>query len=176
MKARGVFKKQNFRFLLFIVILIFLYSLETTAFQYIKIFRAKPELTLAAVLSIAMYERPVPAMLIGFFGGILLDLSRLQGEGFSMIMLALFGFFSSILFEFLLRKTLVNVLLVFALADVLHSFLSNVVYILIWEKTFHFSGYFVSLLSEIIYGCMMAIPIYFIIKIIENFFSEAPEA
>lgn len=173
MTKNRIFRRENARFFLYAFLLLLLYVLETTVFQQLRIFSAKPELVLGALCCIAMRETPLVAGGFGLFSGILIDASRFHPPGVSMMLLVLLSMTVSVLFESLFRKTFLNVLLLFSAVDLLHSLSSSFFYILIWEKTFPAGNYAAFLAFEVLYGCFLLAPGYFFVKVVDSFFKEA---
>lgn len=165
-------KKENIKNVLFLILLILFFSLETTFFQNLPILGATPQLTLAAFCLIALNRRPIPAALFGAFCGMLLDYSRFHRPGFSLLFLFVLGIFLSLCYDYFLRRTLLNAILMFSLANLLHTSFSSIVYVLIWDRGFPAAAFGRLLLGETFYGAALTVPLYFVFKSIEDYFAE----
>jgi rod shape-determining protein MreC len=90
-------KKENIKHVLFLILLILFFSLETTFFQNLPILGATPQLTLAEFCLIALNRRLIPAALFGAFCGDAPRLFEVPRPGFSLLFCSFWDFFKPLL-------------------------------------------------------------------------------
>ena len=81
-----------FRYLAYTLELILTFILSTTPGLMPEIFGAKPALVVCVALTVAVFEREIPAMIIGLLAGILTDLGFTDSIGIFTISLTIICF------------------------------------------------------------------------------------
>lgn len=127
---------------------------------------AKALFLIPLVICISANESEIISGEIGLISGFLLDISSDKLLGSNAIFLVLTGVFTSLLFLHLMRKNIVNVILITIVAAFLHGAVDFFFYFAIWG----FEGYKLVFtertIPSIIYTIISSPFIYLIIKII----------
>ena len=162
-----------FRYLAYALELIGAFVLSTTPGLMPELFGGKPALTLCVALTVAVYEREIPAMIVGMAGGILADLGYSNSIGLFTISLTVVCFVVGYAANNLIVAKFLNFLLYAAVATGLLFMLYYWVRIVLpgtedgWT---YFTGHILSRMAQTF---LYAIPLYFINKFI--YFSLNPE-
>ena len=88
-------RKKGIRWLLYAAELLLLFFIQDTPGLLPPLMGGKPFLVLAAALTMAMLEDPVPAMALGAFGGLLLDFGGGAPMGYHAVVFAVLCFLLS---------------------------------------------------------------------------------
>ena len=88
--------------------LLVLFMLQETPGLLPTIFGSRPLLVLPAVLTIALFEKELPAMIFGIVGGLLLDFGLSGVMGFHALILAVLCFLVSLLAQVYLQVNIVT--------------------------------------------------------------------
>lgn len=151
-----------FRYLAYTMEIIVVYALGNTPNLLPEIFGAKPTLLLCVALTAAVYEREIPAMIIGIVCGTLIDLGYANSIGFFTIALTVVCFIVGYSANNLIMVTFRNFLL-YALAAVGGLFLLYFLIRFVWSGVEDRWLYFVRhLLSRIVQTFLCSILFYFI--------------
>ena len=94
------------RYIAYSLELYLLFVVQQTPGLFPEIYGARPVLLFPAVLSMAMLEREIPAMVFGVAAGLLVDFGFGGALGFHAIVLAVFCFWISILCHTILQVNL----------------------------------------------------------------------
>ena len=148
-----------FRYLAYAMEIILLYVLGTTPNLLPEIFGAKPTLLLCVALTAAIFEREIPAMVIGMICGILTDLGYSNGIGLFTISLTVICFIVGYAANNLVVAKFTTFLL-YAFIAVGGIFMLYFLVHIVW-------AYFTKhLLSRMIQTYILSIPIYFLNRFI----------
>lgn len=96
------------RYLAYVLELLVLFMLQETPGLMPAIFGVRPVLILPAVITMAMFEKELPAMAFGIVGGLFCDFGLSGLLGFHAIVLGVLCFFLSILSRVYLQINLLN--------------------------------------------------------------------
>lgn len=105
-----------FRYLAYVLELVLLFVLTTTPRLMPELFGAKPALTVCVALTVAVYEREIPAMIFGMLAGILTDLGYTNNIGLFTISLTVICFIVGYAANNLIVAKFLNFLLYAAVA------------------------------------------------------------
>lgn len=162
-----------FRYLAYVIELILCFVLTTAPGLLPEIYGAKPVLPVCVALTAAVYEREIPAMVIGLAAGIFADLSFSGSIGLFTITLTIICFIVGYAANNLIVATFLNYLL-YAAAAVGIIFM---LYFLVWfviPGIKDMWGYFTAhILSRMIQTFIFSVPFYFLNKFIYS--SLSPE-
>lgn len=155
-----------FRYLAYTVEIILMFALSTTPGLLPDIFGAKPVLLVCVALTVAVYEREIPAMIFGMVGGILIDLSYSNSIGVFTIALTVICFVVGYAANNLVVAKFMNFLL--------YAFISvGLIFMLYFLVRFVIAGeedswlYFREhILSRMVQTFIWSIPFYFVNKFI----------
>ncbi len=124
----------------------------------------KPLLLLPLALCIASHTGEMQAMAVGTVSGLLLDIVMGKLVGYNAIWMVVSCVAVSLLYNYLLRQKLLNILALSALCTFVQGYLDYVFYYAIWEYEDVHLIYADVILPSCIYTVISTIPIYFIVK------------
>ena len=162
-----------FRYLAYVLELILMFVLTTTPGLMPELFGAKPALTVCVALTAAVYEREIPAMIIGMLAGILTDLGYSDSIGVFTIALTVVCFIVGYAANNLIVAKFLNYLLYAAVTVGLLFMLYFLVRFIIpgvEDMWLYFRDH---LISRMVQTFLYSIPLYFINKFV--YFSLNPE-
>lgn len=163
-----------FRYLAYALELILTFILSTTPGLLPEFFGAKPALLICVALTVAVFEREIPAMIVGMAAGILTDLGFSDSIGIFAISLTVICFIVGYAANNLIVAKFFNYLLYAAITVGLLFMLYFLVRFVI-PGTEHMWDYFVAhLVSRMVQTFIYSIPFYFINHFIYSTLS--PEA
>ena len=155
-----------FRYLAYTIELILMFVLSTTPGLMPEIFGAKPVLLICVALTVAVYEREIPAMIFGMAAGILTDLGYSDSIGLFAVSLTIICFIVGYAANNLIVAKFLNFLLYSAVAV-------GILFMLYFLVRFVIPGvgdmwqYFTQhLISRMVQTFLFSIPLYFINKFI----------
>ena len=155
-----------FRYLAYAMEIVLVYVLGATPGLLPEIFGAKPTLLLCVALTAAIFEREIPAMVIGLICGVLIDLGYTNSIGIFTIALTVVCFVVGYAANNLVMATFPNFLL-YALIAVGGLFMLYFLVRFVWAGVGDSWGYFTDhLLSRMIQTFIWSIPIYFLNRFI----------
>lgn len=162
-----------FRYLSYAIEIILMFVLCTTPRLMPELFGAKPVLLVCVALTAAVYEREIPAMIIGMASGLLADLSFTNNIGLFTITLTVICFVVGYAANNLIVATFLNFLLYAAVAVGLIFMLYFLVRFVIpgvGDMWLYFREH---LISRMVQTFLFSIPFYFLNKFIYH--SLGPE-
>lgn len=162
-----------FRYLSYAIEIILMFVLCTTPRLMPELFGAKPVLLVCVALTAAVYEREIPAMIIGMASGLLADLSFTNNIGLFTITLTVICFVVGYAANNLIVATFLNFLLYAAVAVGLIFMLYFLVRFVIpgvGDMWLYFREH---LISRMVQTFLFSIPFYFLNKFI--YYSLGPE-
>lgn len=155
-----------FRYLAYALEIIVLFVLGATPDLLPELFGATPVLLLCVALTAAIFEREIPAMVIGLICGVLIDLGYSNGIGLFTIGLTIICFVVGFAANNLVMATFPNFLL-YALVAVGGLFMLYFLVLFVWAGVDGYWTYFQHhLLSRMIQTYIFSIPIYFLNRFI----------
>ena len=157
-----------FRYLAYVIEIIVAFALSTTPHLLPEIFGAKPVLPVCVALTAAIFEREIPAMLIGMTAGILADISYTNSIGLFTITLTVVCFIVGHAANNLIMANFLNFLLYAAVTI-------GALFMLYYLVRFIIPGlddgwlYFTRhLISRMVLTWICTIPFYFLNKLIQK--------
>ena len=157
-----------FRYLAYVIEMILAFALDTTPRLLPQIFGAKPVLLICVALTAAIFEREIPAMIIGLAAGILTDVGFSNNIGIFAISLTIICFLVGFAANNLIRATFWNFLL-YALITVGALFMLYYLVRFVIPGTDPDGSYFVRhIISRMVQTFVCAIPFYFVNKLIHT--------
>ena len=151
-----------FRYLAYAMEIVLVYVLGATPGLLPEIFGAKPTLLLCVALTAAIFEREIPAMVIGIVCGVLIDLGFSNSIGLFTIGLTVICFIVGYAANNLIVATFPNFLL-YALVAVGGIFMLYYLFRFVWAGVDGSWDYFMNhLLSRMIQTFILSIPFYFL--------------
>ena len=155
-----------FRYLAYALELVVCFALTTTPRLLPEIFGAKPALLVCVALTIAVYERELPAMIFGMIAGVLSDLSYSNGIGLFAITLTVVCFIVGYAANNLIVATFLNFLLYAAITVGLIFMLYFLVRFVIPGVEDRWAYFQAHLLSRMVQTFVMAVPFYWLNRLI----------
>lgn len=151
-----------FRYLAYVLELILTFVLSTTPGLMPEIFGAKPALVVCVALTVAVFEREIPAMIIGMTAGILTDLGFSDSIGIFAISLTVICFVVGYAANNLIVAKFFNYLL-YAVVAVGIIFMLYFLVIFVIPGTENMWDYFTAhIVSRMVQTFIYSIPFYFI--------------
>lgn len=151
-----------FRYLAYVLELILTFVLTTTPGLMPEIFGAKPALMVCVALTVAVFEREIPAMIIGMVAGILTDLGFSDSIGIFTISLTVICFIVGYAANNLIVAKFFNYLL-YALIAVGIIFMLYFLVIFVIPGIDRMWDYFTAhIASRMVQTYIFSIPFYFI--------------
>ena len=151
-----------FRYLAYVIELILMFVLSTTPGIMPELFGAKPALLVCVALTVAVFEREIPAMIFGMLAGILTDLGYSNSIGVFTISLTVICFVVGYAANNLIVAKFLNYLLYAAVAV-------GILFMLYFSVRFVIPGvedmwqYFTAhIVSRMVQTFLYSIPFYFI--------------
>ncbi len=140
--------------------LIFCFLLQTSLFSFLRISGVVPNCLLILIITVAYTKGQIPAMITGFFAGILLDLCFSQTVGFCailyMIVAFLAGFANKIYYE---RDYFVPGALMFA-GEFVYSFMYYILFFLLRGKLELHTYFIYTILPRMLYTVLISLLLY----------------
>ena len=165
--------KSFFRYLAYIIELILMFVLGTTPGLLPELFGAKPALLVCVALTIAVFEREIPAMIFGMLAGILTDLGYSNSVGLFTISLTVICFIVGYAANNLIVAKFFNYLLYAAVTVGLLFMLYFLVRFVIPGTEEMWSYFTAHILSRMVQTFVFSIPFYIINRFIYD--SLSPE-
>ena len=148
------------RFFVTLLELILCFLLQTSLFSFIRISGVVPNCLLILVITVAYTRGQIPAMITGFFAGILLDLCFSETVGFCailyMIVAFLAGFSHKVYYE---RDYFVPGALIFA-GELVYSFMYYVLFFLLRGKLELHTYFIYTILPRMLYTILVSLAFY----------------
>lgn len=153
-------------------ILIFMYVINTTIVEWIKIFSIKPNLVVALVVCIAVFENYLTGGVFGLFAGYFCDVLSSKVIGPGMIVLMLCAFVIGYLCSTVLQKSLINAMWLTTLTSIIYS---SVIYLGFYAR-FNLNEIYIAVfkiaIPEAAYTTVFALLFYFLAKRIHTVLKE----
>jgi len=140
--------------------LIFCFLLQTSLFSFLRISGVVPNCLLILVITLAYTKGQIPAMVTGFFAGMLLDLCFSETVGFCailyMIVAFLAGFTNKIYYE---RDYFVPGALILA-GELVYSFMYYILFFLLRGKLELHTYFIYTILPRMLYTILVSLALY----------------
>jgi rod shape-determining protein MreD len=160
------------RTLIFTILILLNFTLQSTVFSYIELFSVAPNTALIIVVSYAMLRGDVEGALVGFLAGLLIDVFFGGPLGLFALMYAVTGFLCAKPFrDFIRENYLLPIVLVIAASLALESVSFGVLYALRGNAEYM---YYLRtrIIPLTIYTVLLCVPIYALVykvnKILEK--------
>jgi cell shape-determining protein MreD len=159
-------EKRNFavRWLIYGIMTAAAYVIMTT----VRTPLSTPLLLLPLSLCIAMFEEPFNAAVTGLASGMLLDAAIGSLIGFNGVLLLWCCLFTSLLFMFVMRRHILNIVLLTASVTFIQGFLHYLFYFSIWGYNTGGDIFVGEFLPVIIFTNAFTFIYYFIVKFLVN--------
>ena len=148
------------RLLVTLIELIFCFLLQTSLFSFLRISGVVPNCLLILVVTVAYTKGQIPAMVTGFFAGMLLDLCFSETVGFCailyMIVAFLTGYAHKIYYE---RDYFVPGAMILG-GELLYSFLYYILFFLLRGKLELHTYFIYTILPRMFYTVLAALALY----------------
>ncbi len=151
------------RWILFFVITALCFSISTTGGTG----KPQPLLLIPLVISIGAFENEFVSGITGAVCGFLLDISMGKLIGTNALLLLMVGTVTSLLFLHLLRKNLINILVITSVVAFIQGMYDFFFYYSIWSEDHHTIVFKKMTLPSIAYTVISVPFIYYLIKFIE---------
>lgn len=155
-----------FRYLAYVIELILMFVLCTTPGLMPQLFGAKPALLVCVALTAAVFEREIPAMIIGMIAGILTDIGFSNSIGVFTIALTIMCFIVGYAANNLIVAKFLNYLLYAAVAVGILFMLYFLVRFIIPGVEDMWQYFTAHIISRAVQTFLYSIPFYFINKFI----------
>ena len=162
-----------FRYLAYVIEIIVAFVLATTPHLLPELFGAKPVLTVCVALTAAIFEREIPAMIIGMVSGMMADIAYTDSIGLFTITLTIICFIVGYAANNLIMATFPNFLLYAAIAVGAIFMLYYLIAFVIPGTDDNWTYFTKHLVSRMVQTYICSIPFYFLNKFIYN--SLTPE-
>lgn len=151
-----------FRYFAYTLEIIVLYVLGATPKLLPEIFGAKPTLLVCAAVTIAVFEREIPAMIFGLFCGLLLDVGYAGTVGVFTVTLTAVCFLIGFLANNVIMATFPNFLICSALVTAV-AFMLYFLFSYVWAGVPDAANYFKNhMISRMVQTFVFSIPFYFL--------------
>ncbi len=157
-QRRKYYALQTLQWLLFAV-LIWLAFITSTAGSTLK-----PLLLIPLALCISSHTGEIQAMAVGMVCGLLLDISCGKLLGYNAVLLVICCVAVSLLYNYLLRQKLINILMLSAVCVLAQGYFDFLFYHAIWEHENVIMVYTDIILPSNGLTMLFTIPIYYLIK------------
>lgn len=107
----ALLKRKILKFFVYFITVYVLYILQSTAEDF-KVAGIMPMLVLPACLCLSVFEGPVSAGIFGFFAGLLCDCAAETVFGFNALFFMVLCVSTELVFTFVLRRSVLNVMLI----------------------------------------------------------------
>ena len=148
------------RLIVTLIELIICFLLQTSLFSFLRISGVVPNCLLILVITVAYTNGQIPAMITGFFAGLLLDLCFSETVGFCailyMVVAFLAGFAHKIYYE---RDYFVPGALVLA-GELVYSFMYYVLFFLLRGKLELHTYFIYTILPRMLYTILISLVLY----------------
>ncbi|MBE5950216.1 MAG: rod shape-determining protein MreD [Lachnospiraceae bacterium] len=140
--------------------LFFCFLLQTSLFSLLRISGVVPNCLLILTISVAYTRGQIPAMLTGFFAGLLLDLQFSETIGFCCILYMLIAFLAGYTHRFYDKQDFLIPGALIVSGEFVYSFLYYVIFFLLRGRL-EFTNYFVyTILPRILYTTLLMLVLY----------------
>ncbi len=164
-------KLQKLKWIIYAVILLVLYILQTTPLLF-QILGIKPVLLVPFAVCLSLFESEKAAAAYAIAAGLLWDISSNKLFGFRAILLMCCCISVTLLVMYLMRNKLINGLFFVLCVMLIIELLDYVFFYVIWGYSNHHLILLNYLLPTLIYTVIITIPMYFLVRKIAAKFNE----
>ena len=172
-------RKKNRTEKISLVVKWFFYGLlVVVAYVYmttVKSFFPKPLLLIPIAINISMRESEMTSAITGLICGYVLDMACGKLVGFNAFLLMIFCLFTSLLFQYLMRQNVINIIAITFVATIIQGLLDFFFYYAIWGYDKVGSVFTNEILPSMIFTIIWSGILYVIVKFIYNKTSPATE-
>lgn len=161
--------KLALKWILFFVIIVISFSISTSGSSG----GPRPLLLIPVVIVISAFENELISGITGAICGFLLDIAMGKLIGTNALLLLAVGAFTSLLFLHLLRKNLINIIVITACTAFIQGIYDFFFYYSIWNSEGYQSVFKIISLPSMAYTVLSAPFVYFTVKFIELKTGEA---
>lgn len=155
-------KKKIKRILAHILLLFLLYILQTSVFTHLRLFGVYPLLLPLAVVGIGLFEDGFSGGVWGIVAGLLCDISLADSRVLFTVSLAVTGFITGFLSEFILARGFPTYFILSFLVLALLSFLQMFRYLVFDHISF--KVLYPVAINQTLYSAIFIIPVYYQVK------------
>lgn len=155
-------KKKIKRILAHILLLFLLYILQTSVFTHIRLFGVFPLILPLAVVGIGLFEDGFNGGVWGIVAGLLCDMSLADSSVLFTVSLAVIGFLTGFLSEFILARGFPTYFFLSVLVLAVLSFLQMFQYLIFDHISFKILSRVA--LNQTLYSALFIIPVYYPVK------------
>ena len=155
-----------FRYIAYTIELIIMFALASTPGVLPELFGAKPVLLICVALTVAVYEREIPAMIFGLAAGLLADISYTDNIGIFTISLTVICFVVGYAANNLIVANFLNFLLYAAVAVGALFMLYFLIRFIIGGVSDPWTYFTSHIVSRMVQTFICSIPMYFLNKFI----------
>ncbi|HZJ76667.1 MAG TPA: rod shape-determining protein MreD [Oscillospiraceae bacterium] len=146
------------------LIVLFNFILQSTLFQWIKIYGVVPNTSLILVISFAIYSGKNEGAVIGFFIGILQDIIFGRTIGLSALILMIVGYLVGLMDQKIFKDSLFIPFILTALTTVFYEMTNFLLIFLLGHKIELLNIIKKMLITEVIYNSVVSIIVYYYIS------------
>lgn len=153
-------------------LLIVIFVINTTIIDWIKIFSIKPNLIIALVVCVAIFENYLTGGIFGLFAGYFCDVLSSKVIGPGVIGLLVCGFAIGYLCRMVLQKSLINALWLTAFSSIVYN---TILYFTMYARLNLyevFIAFFNIIIPEAVYTTLFVFLFYFLAKKINSILKE----
>lgn len=148
------------RLIITLIELLACFILQTSLFSFLRISGVVPDCLLILVITVAYTRGQIPAMVTGFFSGILLDLCFSETVGFCAIIYMIVAFFAGYTHKiYYKRDFFMPGALLFA-GELVYSFLYYVLFFLLRGKLELHTYFIYTILPRMLYTVLAGLALY----------------
>jgi rod shape-determining protein MreD len=148
---------------LHIILLLICIILQLTFVGYLNVYYISLDLIMVAVLGITVYDGDTYGIIMGFFAGLILDLTIGRVIGISALLYALSAFAAGFILRVgFKKKLLVNILLIFTVTEINLLFFTGIYYLFNFKTSFNTLG--LELLTNPVFNILAMFVIFPILR------------
>lgn len=148
------------------------YLLQTSVFSHLRLANVTPNLLIIVTSAFGFMRGRIDGMFVGFFSGLLLDLSAGSYFGMYALLFLLIGYLNGLFAKYFFGDDIRLPIILIAISDLLYSLVVYIVLFLVKGK-FDFLFYLKSIiLPEVVYTILVSIFLYFILFKLNSFIDK----
>lgn len=156
------------RFIIVTLEIFICFLLQTTVFQWIPLARVVPNLLLIVTVSTGLLRGRTEGLVVGFFCGLLLDLSYGSLIGLYTFFYLTIGYLNGFTYKIFVKDDITIPLVLIGISDFIYFFL-HYVFVYLLKGKLNIGFYFLRMgVPEIVYTVIISIFLYKILNIINT--------
>ncbi len=163
------------RIIVYFIEIILCFVLQSSLFHYIKLAGIMPNLLLILVVSTAYMRGRIPGLLIGFFSGLLVDLSFGSVIGLYSLIYLLIGYFFGFMNKYFSNDDVTLPLIFVAVGDFFYGFFYYIFEFLLRGRLNLFYYFRRFILPEMIYTVAVSVLLYKLLHLINHLLEHKAE-